>query len=123
MINNNSNSPSRILLVLLFLVLGTCHCSIIGSSGQTVPENTAKLLAANAKMADGKHGVKMGEVFEGCDDAKTDLALDWDGSPLNYTCYHQNRPYPIQEDLKPITECEQVPEDYMVSNSSSSGRT
>ena len=88
-----------------------------------MPENTAKLLAANAKMADGKHGVKMGEVFEGCDDAKTDLALDWDGSPLNYTCYHQNRPYPIQEDLKPITECEQVPEDYMVSNSSSSGRT
>lgn len=109
-------SSSTCLGLSWLLLLGT----FISSSSGKIPEHTAKLLAANSNMSDGKHGVKMGQVFEGCDDAKTDLHLDWDGSPLNYTCYHQNRPYPILEDLEPITECEHVPEGYMVSDKDTS---
>ncbi|CAK9828798.1 hypothetical protein ANTRET_LOCUS6254 [Anthophora retusa] len=33
------------------------------------------------------HGVPMGYPSVHCDDAKTNLTVDWDGSPTSYTCY------------------------------------
>lgn len=45
---------------------------------------------------------------------QTDLHLDWDGSPLNYTCYHEKEPFPIVDDLEAIVECDNIPENYMV---------
>ncbi|XP_029042753.1 uncharacterized protein LOC114875985 [Osmia bicornis bicornis] len=33
------------------------------------------------------HNIPMGQPSATCDDAKTNLTVDWDGSPVNYTCY------------------------------------
>ena len=49
------------LLVLLFgFISRPCLCK----------ENTERMVKANENMKDSKHGIKMGQVFEGCDDAK-----------------------------------------------------
>ncbi|GBM96736.1 hypothetical protein AVEN_91803-1 [Araneus ventricosus] len=48
-------------------------------------------------MKDAIHGVKMGVSSDICDNAKNNLAIDWDGSPLNYTCYHPKNRLPIIE--------------------------
>ena len=33
-------------------------------------ENTENMLKSNDNMKDSKHGIKMGQVFAGCDDAE-----------------------------------------------------
>ncbi|RWS13710.1 DUF3105 domain containing protein-like protein [Dinothrombium tinctorium] len=63
-------------------------------------------------MKDAKHGVKMGEVFDGCDDAESNLDVDWDGSCLDFTCYHPKQPFRIRSDLESVESCVQLPKDY-----------
>jgi len=40
--------------------------------------------------------------------------MDWDGSPLNYTCFHPESPYPEDTSLPPIRECVTLPKEYLV---------
>ena len=44
---------------------------------------------------------------------QTDLDIDWNGSPINYTCYHRI-PYGIDTGIDSIVECEKLSSDYMV---------
>ncbi|XP_015784093.1 uncharacterized protein LOC107361735 [Tetranychus urticae] len=63
------------------------------------------------QFTDSKHGIQMGKVIQGCDDAKTNLELDWNNSPTDYLCFHPKNPYPVKR-IKSIQECVQLPSDY-----------
>lgn len=45
-------------------------------------------------------------------ESQTGLEVDWDGSPVNYTCYTPKSPIPIKE-TETIEECFNVPNDYI----------
>jgi len=57
--------------------------------------------------------VKMGEKHHECDDGETDLHVDWDGHPMNYTCYHPTRRIKPNHQLSSLLECEPLPKDYL----------
>jgi hypothetical protein len=42
------------------------------------------------------------------------LDIDWNESPLNYTCYHPKNPLPIMTEVKSIEECDNIPDGYYV---------
>ncbi|CAG2164087.1 unnamed protein product [Oppiella nova] len=65
-----------------------------------------------SELKDDKHGIKMGKVFHGCDDAMNDLDIDWDGSPLNYTCYNPQHPLPVLKHITSIETCDPIPDGY-----------
>ncbi|XP_074598593.1 uncharacterized protein LOC141853222 [Brevipalpus obovatus] len=65
------------------------------------------------KFKDAKHGIKMGQMIKGCDDAKTNLEIDWNESPIDYTCFHPKNPLPIQDEIQSKEHCEQLPSAYM----------
>nr|XP_012225307.1 PREDICTED: uncharacterized protein LOC105673903 [Linepithema humile] len=55
------------------------------------------------------HEMFMGHVSPECDDAKTNLTIDWDNSPSEYTCYgHKITPSIIA----PKIYCENIPKTY-----------
>lgn len=57
----------------------------------------------------------MGVKNANCDDAKTNLTLDWNGSFSDYVCFHpRTRIYP-DDLIEPVLEYESIPESYMVS--------
>lgn len=37
------------------------------------------------------------------------LIQDWDGSPVNYTCYTNKYPLPLKKDVEPIITCDSLP--------------
>ncbi|KAL0124369.1 hypothetical protein PUN28_006298 [Cardiocondyla obscurior] len=55
------------------------------------------------------HEMYMGHVSSECDDAKTNLTIDWDGSPSKYTCYGHNI---VPRKLTPKIYCENIPKTY-----------
>ncbi|XP_078046060.1 uncharacterized protein LOC144474736 [Augochlora pura] len=57
------------------------------------------------------HGVQMGQKTPDCDDAKTNLTVDWNGSPGDYTCY-QPKLIP-NKDIYPVEYCEPIPKNYV----------
>lgn len=57
------------------------------------------------------HLVPMGHPSKDCDDAKTNLTMDWDRSPVNYTCY--DRKIVPSVDRLPLKYCEHIPKSYM----------
>ncbi|XP_069690765.1 uncharacterized protein [Periplaneta americana] len=63
-------------------------------------------------LHDREHGVKMGVKTTECDDAKTNLTMDWDYSPSDYTCYNYNSKIVPDWRIKPILECENIPRYY-----------
>ncbi|PSN39342.1 hypothetical protein C0J52_21869 [Blattella germanica] len=62
---------------------------------------------------DREHGVKMGVSSHSCDDAKTNLTVDWDFSPFDYTCYNPTNKFYPDWRIKPILECENIPKHYV----------
>ena len=44
---------------------------------------------------------------------QSNLDIDWNGSPINHTCYHR-QPFPIDLNIKSIVECEKLSSNYMV---------
>lgn len=64
-------------------------------------------------LADEKHGIKMGITDEKCDNAKKNLEIDWNGSPIDYTCYNPKYPLPVLQGIRLIEECEDIPADYV----------
>ncbi|KAH9493344.1 hypothetical protein DERF_014096 [Dermatophagoides farinae] len=96
------------LIIILVMIFSFKFFSI-----QSIPvSNTEKFLKNNPNITDEKHGIRMGQVLPECDDAKTDLDIDWNGSPINYTCYHRI-PYGIDTGIDSIVECEKLSSDYM----------
>lgn len=66
----------------------------------------------HANIRDPEHAVQMGVATAECDDAKTNLTIDWDYSLADYTCYSYNRKYLPVRRTKPILECENIPKYY-----------
>ncbi|XP_054155006.1 uncharacterized protein LOC128953543 [Oppia nitens] len=62
-------------------------------------------------MRDEKHGIQMGKVFEGCDDGINNLSVDWDGSPVNYTCF-SGHPLPVDPSIKSVEHCDNIAANY-----------
>ncbi len=58
------------------------------------------------------HGVKMGVKSDTCDDAKSNLAMDWGGSKVDYTCYNPQRPILPDESKAPSLFCEDLQDYY-----------
>lgn len=63
-------------------------------------------------LHDANHGIKMGVSSPLCDDGKTNLTLDWDGSPEAYTCYTSKRDYWPNPSINPISSCVHIPKNY-----------
>ncbi|XP_017880005.1 uncharacterized protein LOC108624905 [Ceratina calcarata] len=57
------------------------------------------------------HGIAMGHPSVNCDDAKTNLTMDWDGDPIDYICYNQ-RITPSRDKIA-IKYCEHISEHYV----------
>jgi len=55
------------------------------------------------------HEMYMGHVSSECDDAKTNLTIDWDHTPAEYTCYGRNI---IPNRIKARIYCENIPKTY-----------
>lgn len=104
--------------VLLFgVALNTSYSFNIGviSSGFPVLEISdndtfmKRAISAMAEipegMKDAMHGIKMGVSSDICDNAKDGLEIDWDGSAVNYTCYHPKSRFPVLESIEAVEEC------------------
>ncbi|XP_076647825.1 uncharacterized protein LOC143356206 [Halictus rubicundus] len=57
------------------------------------------------------HGVPMGNPSPNCDDAKTNLTMDWNGSPADYTCYQPK--FIPNKNVYPTEYCERIPRNYV----------
>jgi len=56
--------------------------------------------------------VTMGVKRTDCDDGATNLEVDWDGHPRNFTCYHPTKPL-LPRSAPSSLECNPPPEGYM----------
>ncbi|XP_045593443.1 uncharacterized protein [Procambarus clarkii] len=64
-------------------------------------------------LKDDKHGVVMGIPSVKCDDGKVNLTVDWDFSPINYTCFDpKHHRIPVQGNLPSVEQCVYVPKNY-----------
>ena len=68
--------------------------------------------ALSPDLYDQKQGVKMGIPSDGCDDAKTNLEVDWDGDSVNYTCFMPSQPFWPNLDIESLLHCDQIPKNY-----------
>lgn len=55
------------------------------------------------------------DINSTCDDGKTNLTRDWDGSPYNYTCMLKDS-LPISSDIKPLLDRDLVPKYYVANH-------
>ena len=60
------------------------------------------------------HGVLMGVPSSTCDDAKTNLTIDWNSSPVDHTCYDK-KIVPDRETI-PVKYCERIPKNYVATH-------
>merc|ERR1719334_491964 len=58
-----------------------------------------------------KNKIMMGEKNKACDDGESNLSIDWDGQPINHTCYHPTTPI-LPRKLNSTFECETLPPKY-----------
>jgi len=89
--------------------------AIGGSAAPTrgVRELGDAVVDAAPSLVDARHGVRMGVSSVACDDAKTNLTLDWDSSPANYTCYTTYNRLPTSHPPPPSLErCAPPPPSY-----------
>lgn len=64
-------------------------------------------------LKDDKHGVAMGISHAKCDNAKINLTIDWDYSPVNYTCFNmKHRRIPVLEGLRSVKKCAELAKNY-----------
>ncbi|EFA09580.1 uncharacterized protein LOC658689 [Tribolium castaneum] len=65
-------------------------------------------------MYDPEHGVVMGVKNRQCDDAKTNLQIDWDFNPVNHTCFVLNRRqfFAPRSDIHPLHSQDYIPKAY-----------
>ena len=80
--------------------------SLSSSSSEALPQRIPQ------SMLDAKHGVVMGVSNQACDDANTNLAVDWNGDRINYTCYHPTTFFWPDKTLEPALSCVNLPGDY-----------
>jgi len=83
--------------------------------GKWFPQPPNKALDDNptVDLADVKHGIKMGIPNPSCDDGKTNLTIDWDNSPVNYTCFEDKTAYFPNTNVHPLLFSDHIPKEYM----------
>ena len=59
-------------------------------------------------LFDLKQRIKMGIPNFDCDDAKTNLEMDWKGDSKNYTCFHPEEPFLPQWNVQSKLHCDKV---------------
>ena len=37
------------------------------------------------------------------------ITIDWDGSPVNHTCFTSKYPLPVKKDIEPFITCDKLP--------------
>ena len=47
----------------------------------------------------------MGIPNNGCDDAKTNINMDWDGNSINYTCFTPTQPFWPNSRIESLLHC------------------
>ncbi|KAK3921906.1 Tumor protein p53-inducible protein 13 [Frankliniella fusca] len=57
-------------------------------------------------------GVPMGALNPNCDDGKTNLSVDWNSSPWDYTCLFPSKLIIPDINIQPILDIENVPKEY-----------
>ncbi|XP_026275402.1 uncharacterized protein LOC113204426 [Frankliniella occidentalis] len=57
-------------------------------------------------------GVPMGALNPNCDDAKTNLTVDWNFSALEYTCFFPSKLILPDFNIQPVLDIESVPKEY-----------
>jgi len=97
------NMEYSFLFIVFIMICDNCYGEVIMKSRNNL----------NELMKDAEHGIKMGIIFDGCDDGRNDLDIDWNESPLNYTCYHPKNPLPIMTEVDSIEECDDIPDGYI----------
>jgi len=100
-------NSKQVLYVLCILVITSKAAAKLDK--QRISSNYNSL---PAELKDKHHGVKMGVPHKGCDDAKSRLEVDYDGSPLKYTCLDNRHKYKVRHDLKPELSCDKIPKGY-----------
>ncbi|XP_012282558.1 uncharacterized protein LOC105700889 [Orussus abietinus] len=73
------------------------------------PTPRPKIFPKQKIDSDSQHQIPM-DVIPGCDDGKTNLTMDWDHSPVNYTCF--GRKIIPSYAIKPQIYCESIPKMY-----------
>lgn len=63
-----------------------------------------------------RNKVKMGERHEECDDGESNLDIDWNGDPRNFTCYHPDTRIMADRGKPSLLQCENLPKDYLPSH-------
>jgi hypothetical protein len=65
-------------------------------------------------LYDSEHEIVMGVKNPNCDDGKTNLQVDWDFNPINYTCFMHDRKvlYRPRSDIQPIYSRDHIPKGY-----------
>lgn len=76
-------------------------------SSKTLPKNNR--LYEYESITEYPHEMYMGHVSPECDDAKTNLTVDWDHSSAEYTCYGSTI---IPSIITPKIYCETIPKTY-----------
>ncbi|KAF5307668.1 hypothetical protein FQR65_LT06723 [Abscondita terminalis] len=85
-------------------------------NGKWFPNSPDDLLDSNPSIEyvpSGKrnHIAQMGVVSKDCDDAQTNLTIDWNNSPINYTCFESKYLY-FPKNLQPIEISYSIPRQY-----------
>jgi hypothetical protein len=75
--------------------------------------NRNRWSASTPPPRDGQGRVRMGVSNGMCDNAKTNLTVDWDMSPVNHTCYHPENRFPVDDTLTPLLQCDRLPARYV----------
>ncbi|XP_043221124.1 uncharacterized protein LOC122381237 [Amphibalanus amphitrite] len=70
--------------------------------------------AARLDLFDRKQGIRMGVPSNGCDDGKTGLSVDYNGSAVEYTCFlPKSKRWRVGLNVvEPVQHCDDLPDDY-----------
>ncbi|KAG8037631.1 hypothetical protein G9C98_005842 [Cotesia typhae] len=82
-------------------------------TGRWMPDKDSKAIPIPVADSDvnhfSDHNIQMGKIPK-CDDGKNLLEVDWDGSPINYTCF--SRKIIPSDEIHPELYCEKIPKLY-----------
>uniref|UniRef100_A0A1Y1LUY2 DUF3105 domain-containing protein n=1 Tax=Photinus pyralis TaxID=7054 RepID=A0A1Y1LUY2_PHOPY len=68
------------------------------------------VIPSNIEMTQ-KH-IQMGVISDDCDNGKDNITVDWNDSPINYTCFDKKSLYLPNIDVQPIEVAYNIPKEY-----------
>lgn len=98
----------NILCFLTFLLI-ICSTRITGND-QFFPHDPN--VQDSNPMYDNKHRIVMGIPNVDCDDAQTNINVDWDSNPMDYFCSEDKTNYLPKSSVKPLHTWDYIPTEY-----------